>query len=217
MARQLVRASSQWIHHAAASGVTAYPVTLAAWVYPDTLPAVAWVCQVGSSSTAYVGIPTVATVVRAQVANGLATLAASPSSTMVTGQWQHVCAVFQASGAGSLAIYHNGVSVGTNTNNRAWPTQSAVRVGAALDNANPWDGKIAEFGVWNVALTVDEIASLAKGVPPSRMRPEALRVYWPLWGAHSPEPDLSGTTKSGTVTGATLANHSPTGPTVLTA
>jgi hypothetical protein len=45
----------------------------------------------------------------------------------------------------------------------------------------PYNGSLAEYGVWqSVNLTADEIAALAKGVPPSRIRPSNLEVYVPL-------------------------------------
>jgi hypothetical protein len=41
-------------------------------------------------------------------------------------------------------------------------------------------GVIAETGVWNVTLTADEIASLAKGVACNLVRPQSLVFYAPL-------------------------------------
>ena len=42
------------------------------------------------------------------------------------------------------------------------------------------DGQIAEAAIWNVALTDGEIASLAKGFKPTRIRPQSLVFYAPL-------------------------------------
>lgn len=42
------------------------------------------------------------------------------------------------------------------------------------------DGRCAEVAVWNVALTDDEIVSLAKGFKPTRVRPQSLVFYAPL-------------------------------------
>jgi hypothetical protein len=67
-------------------------------------------------------------------------------------------------------------------------------------------------GIWNVALSDQEVASLAGGVHPTRMRPGALVAYWPLWGDESPAPDLhliGGTRYPMTLSGTTKANHAP--------
>jgi hypothetical protein len=41
-------------------------------------------------------------------------------------------------------------------------------------------GQLAEVGVWNVALTAAEVASLAKGMTCDKVRPNALVAYFPL-------------------------------------
>ena len=42
------------------------------------------------------------------------------------------------------------------------------------------DGKIAEVGIWNAALTTAEIASLASGIICDKIRPQSLVFYAPL-------------------------------------
>jgi hypothetical protein len=42
------------------------------------------------------------------------------------------------------------------------------------------DGKIAEVGIWNAALTAAEVASLAKGMTCDKVRPQSLVFYAPL-------------------------------------
>ncbi len=42
------------------------------------------------------------------------------------------------------------------------------------------DGRIAEVGIWNAALTAAEIASLAKGMACDKIRPQSLVFYAPL-------------------------------------
>jgi hypothetical protein len=43
-----------------------------------------------------------------------------------------------------------------------------------------FDGNLADIALWNVALTDGEIASLAKGFKPTRIRPQSLVFYAPL-------------------------------------
>ncbi len=42
------------------------------------------------------------------------------------------------------------------------------------------DGTVAEFGLWDVQLSTDEMLAIGKGVPPIRVRPESLVVYLPM-------------------------------------
>jgi hypothetical protein len=45
-----------------------------------------------------------------------------------------------------------------------------------------WAGGIAEAAIWSVALTADEVASLASGAAPFMIRPASLVLYAPLIG-----------------------------------
>jgi hypothetical protein len=78
------------------------------------------------------------------------------------------------------------------------------------------DGTIAEFAVWNAALSADEMAILAKKVSPLLVRPGSLVVYWPL--IRSFTPWRGGPITSGGTT--TVAVHPPmiypAGPTIVT-
>lgn len=53
-----------------------------------------------------------------------------------------------------------------------------------------FDGDIAEAAIWNVALSDAEIAMLAKGLSPLRVRPASLVSYVPMNGAASPVIDI---------------------------
>lgn len=70
-------------------------------------------------------------------------------------------------------------------------------------------GRMAEFAIYNALLTPDEIAVLAKGMPPSRVRSNSLAIYLPLWG---PPADLSGNGNNGTLIGTSVVDHAPTAP-----
>jgi hypothetical protein len=69
---------------------------------------------------------------------------------------------------------------------------------------NYFPGLIAEVGIWNAALTITEIASLAKGMTCDKVRPQSLVFYAPL------VRDLNDQKGGLTITnnnGATVANH----------
>jgi hypothetical protein len=52
-----------------------------------------------------------------------------------------------------------------------------------------WDGAIAEAAAYSVTLSAGEISSLAAGVSPLLIRPDALIGYWPLGGAYTANDD----------------------------
>lgn len=73
------------------------------------------------------------------------------------------------------------------------------------------DGLLAELGVWTVRLSGDEKLALANGISPNQIRRDQLVLYLPLYGAGSPEADLSGNRNNGSLTGTLSGNHSPSG------
>lgn len=86
----------------------------------------------------------------------------------------------------------------------AW-TNINAHIGNRAGNDRVFNGRIAEFTVWNRVLRNSEINSLGKGYS-SLFIPNGLIMYWPIWGKNSPEFDIKGDT-SGTVTGAVAAAH----------
>lgn len=63
------------------------------------------------------------------------------------------------------------------------PSPSRIRMGARDDGAGVkslLNGDMCFGALWNVALTDAEIASLVKGFPPRRVRPQSLQWYAPL-------------------------------------
>ena len=60
----------------------------------------------------------------------------------------------------------NALNIGTDRNNN---TNTALL-----------SGRVADVGVWNVALTDAEVASLAKGMTCDKIRPQNLVFYAPL-------------------------------------
>jgi len=106
------------------------------------------------------------------------------------------------------AVYIDGGSKGTNATSNTPSGLASTRLGKDHDNNNALDGRIGEGAIWNVALTDAEVARLAKGIHPFKVRPANIVAYWPLWGRNSPEPDCVGGFNL-TVTGATQAAHPP--------
>jgi hypothetical protein len=213
VARQCTRASAQYISASASFSIGA-PLTIAAWVYPDTVAATMWPLTIQPASGSYYGIVVLADgTVRVQADDGGgASLAGSATGTVTAGSWQHLCAVLSG---GNFFIYHNGTQVGSNAYSEGLMTASNVHAGRLSLNTDYWNGRIAEVAVWTAAITAGEIAALARGTSPLRAHPAGLEVYWPLYGNNSPEEDLSRNARHGTITGgAAAASHSPSGPPV---
>ena len=140
------------------------------------------------------------------------------TNTLASDAWHHCAVTIGAGGTATVTIYANGVSDGSTTTTRTL-NDGLVSLTLGVDQnalgvkSEPFQGRIAEWGIWSAALNASEIAALARGVSPRRVRPESLEAYWPLYGLHSPEPDFSGQANPATING-TLAqsNHAPVTP-----
>jgi len=142
------------------------------------------------------------------VSNNFASYSSAHTSTaFVGGVWHHGCAVFAS--ATSRTAYNNGGGAATDTVSiTPIATTLGIAIGAIVTGSpiGYYVGDMAECGIWDVALTPDEVASLARGVSALSIRPQNLVGYWPIIGKSSPEIDLVGGV------GATLVNGPITAP-----
>jgi hypothetical protein len=141
--------------------------------------------------------------VEAVSADSTATSVAVSSLAYTLNTWHHVAGVFSSNA--SRTVFLDGGNEGTNTANRNMSDADSVVIGARWNNSLIFfAGPIAEVGIWNAALTADEIASLAKGMTCDKIRPQSLVFYAPL------VRDLIDTKGGLTITnnnGATVADH----------
>lgn len=137
--------------------------------------------------------------------------AALTSTSATINTWHYATGVFTSST--SRDVFIDGGGKGSNTDTFAPSGVNRVSVGrkGGPTPADYFSGRIAEAAIWDVALTDVEVAVLATGVSPLRVRPANLKGYWPIFGA-SPETDYSGQGNNLTVTGATIADHAPVAP-----
>lgn len=129
---------------------------------------------------------------------GSAWRTASDSITAPTGSWVHLGGVYEGgTGTAAIKLYRDGALAASATPATA---NVASAAGKDLYIARSWhnpglggasfiNGRIAEVGVWNVALSAAEVASLSKRYSPRLIRPQSLVSHWPLMGNASPEPD----------------------------
>jgi hypothetical protein len=167
-----------------AAPVTSVPITLACWFnfsISGIKPILTLGVSGGSDKFQLYAVSGILGGTGAFVQSG-ATLGdtGSQNINLSLSTWYHGAAVF--SSATSRTAYLNasaGTSVATNV------TPSGINTFNAATRYNPtlgnyFNGRIAEVGIWNVALTAAEIASLAKGMTCDKVRPQNLVFYAPL-------------------------------------
>ncbi|WP_254509875.1 LamG domain-containing protein [Anatilimnocola floriformis] len=185
------------------SNVRNVPFTMAIWFNPNAVTATLTLCSLCTGGVsdqsrfllnchgALAGDP-----LRASTVNSSGTSSfAATSTASVAGSWQHGCGVFGS--ASSRAVYLNGGGKGTESTSRAISNSAVVIAGAQQTTSgvytSQFDGLLAHFTIWNVALTDAEVALIAKpGFDSTRMRPNAIIGHWPLIGRVSPEIDIRG-------------------------
>ena len=187
------------------SAVVNRPCTMAAWGYLDATDGARDIVSVSSKATR--------SVLRLNVNSGQYRIAdqgnvnaVANGATVSAGSWNHYAGVF-ASGS-SRTPYTNGVAGTANTTSVAAITPTVTSIGAWFEGTSSpiqfFDGRIAEVGIWSAALTAAEIASLAKGMTPDKIRPQNLVFYAPL--VRDLNDQKGGLTITNN-TGATVANH----------
>jgi hypothetical protein len=113
-----------------------------------------------------------------QILNGSPGQISVTSTTGCTsGTWHNACYV--ESSSTSRTIYLDGGSSATNTTSATYTGLDRLNIGA-FNALEPFSGEIAQVGIWNAALTADEITSLAKGMACDKVRPQSLVFYAPL-------------------------------------
>jgi hypothetical protein len=96
-----------------------------------------------------------------------------PGTTFLEDKWNHLVLVYPGAGAFNIRVWLNGVELtgvnnpGNSTNNDFnWSTGDTVIIGDWYSGASgarlqsPWDGKIANFRLFNRSLTQDEVYHL---------------------------------------------------------
>jgi hypothetical protein len=178
---------------ASAAPVTSEPLTICAWFYPTrntARTAIVSLCDTTGGSAGNqmffalvedgtaAGDPICAT----KQDGGAVAAEAVSTSGFSTNAWNHGCAVFTSTT--SRTIFLNGGSSATNSTtvntNANTVDKTAIGCLGRSTNAAFFQGRVAEVGIWNAALTAAEIASLAKGMTCDKIRPQSLVFYAPL-------------------------------------
>lgn len=216
MARLFNDASSQYLGISSTPIVTTTPFSIAAWFRSDdiaNLQCIASVNDVAASNHQHclwidgaVGGDPISAGTRA----GASFFTAVSTTGYSANTWGHACGVWAS--VSDRRAFFNGANKGTNNGNLAPNTLDSFDIGRFGDSTPSayFSGRIAEVGLWNIALSDNEVFALGTGLCPLFVRPQNLVGYWPLWGLHSPEIDLTSGAHSLTVTGATVVeDHAP--------
>jgi hypothetical protein len=179
--------SNQYIREAAAA-VTAYSLTIAGWMRKNNTNTSGSVYSImngaGDNDWFRLLANDGAKVMLDQNSNsGNSYVSAQSAGSYTASTWLHACAVFTSSA--SRTSYRDGgnATTTTTTANNPQPASLSRTTIGVLDRVsitNYFGGDLAECAIWNVALTAAEIASLAKGFSPLRVRPQSLVRCIPL-------------------------------------
>lgn len=178
MSRLFDNAANDYLY-ASSAPVTTTPCTIAGWVYPDELVSTFTLCCLDYDSNNYrqVGIDSNGKVrARSRDSSTSATAFTSTTNTNLN-EWKHIAGVFAS--ATSRKAYLNGGGKSENTTS-ATPTASAnTKIGYTTGLSTSYaSGKIAEVGIWNIALSDSEISALAAGADPRTIQPSYLQELW---------------------------------------
>lgn len=196
--------------------VTSTPFTASVWFFIDNTTANGALFSLGNNATnnqrmysdcrgSEAGPPADPVLVQ-HLDNALTAGNARTTAGYSATTWHHFAGVWTSST--SRTVYLDAGNSATDTTSVSTTTVNVTGLGV-LERQTPsnfFPGDLAEFGLWSVVLSTDEIAALAKGVSPQMIRPQSLVSYSPLIGKTSPEQNLISQT-GWTVTGATAAPH----------
>lgn len=209
MARNFVTASSQYGEKASGVFSPLYPFTLACWVKPGSTTQSGTMLAYGISGGSGThrmtlqmnGTAASPNTVFCAVTQATSAANTNGSTVYTTSNWYHVACVWR--NVADREIYVNGASDGTSTTNvGTFNTFDRLYVGARMNLTlgQYVSGDVADAAVWNAALSLADLASLALGISPLLIKRGYLKHYFPLWGSGSTEVDLvaaGGLTMSG--------------------
>jgi len=211
MAYSFTTASSQYLS-STLSSLSPYQLTISCWFNSNNITTNQALVYIGlSTSTSRLLLAALGATAGDPItfdaipSSGGAAISVNSTTGYSANTWNHACGV--ATSATLRTVYLNGGSSGTSTTSVTPAAANRLTIGSRLSAGTPgvfMDGSIAEVGIWNASLTIDEIASLAKGMTCDKIRPQSLVFYAPL------VRDLVDQKGGLTITnnnGATVANH----------
>jgi hypothetical protein len=174
----------------ATATLSAYPMSMCAWVKLAGLGATGHAFNVGTAGTADNRFSLSVDATNACSATARDTTQFSATSANViqdlTGWWLISCTHASAT---SRTAYLNGGSAGTNTNSKTPGVSNTMVIGTTAGPSAGFNGYIAHVALWDIALSAADHAALWLGMP-NTVQAGNLQEYWPLVAGLSPEPSF---------------------------
>ncbi len=192
---------------ASSTPITAYPFTFAAWVQSSDITTgneIVVLTELPSGDSHQLIQAIGGTVRVSSVDFTVGSGTANSTASMSNNTWSHACGVFSA--ANSRSAYLNGGNKETDTNNinANMAGMDEIEIGFFRAVGSDRNLDIAEVGIWDVALSDEEVAALGHGYSCHLIRPQNLIHHMPLMrGSQDFKGDLS---ENGTVN---VASHPP--------
>jgi len=164
---------------ATSTPVTGAPLTMACWFQTNTSNQTStFMCIGNSASNHKIELGTNNNLLKMGIRAAGSAINTFHNTNMSTNVWYHATAVFVSptsrfvilNGAGKIESTTSRIPIGLNN-----ITLGAGNTSASKDLFS--NCYIAEVGIWNEALTDDEVLSLSKGFAPSLIRPSNLKFY----------------------------------------
>ena len=186
------------------SPVSAMPLTISCWFNGDAGGTLFPLVVISNSSdNSRVNIVRSGGDIVAAAVDSSNTSALASSGGYSSGSWTHICGVHSSTTLRTLFVNGSLQSTGS-TALGSFGSFNQISIGSNHLASAFTDGRIAEVGIWSVALTAAEIASLADGFTCDKVRPQSLVFYAPL--VRSLQDVRGGLTITNNNT-ATVANH----------
>ena len=197
----------------AATLSAAYPVTMNVWFYPPTgVGGLLDMVGVGNDSDiSNHRLRMNNTTIRVSAATtdtGNGTTAVTATVNFTASAWN--MATYVCTSATSRTVYVNAGGSATTAVSRTVTAPTDWLIGGRYAFATPiplYEGYLAEFSVWDAALTAAEITSLYRGAKADGIRPQSLKVYVPLVRNHTDTRGLTTSITSNFPSGAAVKDH----------
>jgi len=184
MASSFTGASSSFIR-STSTPVTAAPLTMACWFNSTNVTAAQVMMSIGVTAgthrfhLAALGNAAVGDPLSAFIQGSTQDNTCNTTTSYTANKWHHAAAVFSSATIRSVFLDGGGKGSGNGTSVVPAGLNEILIAGRRISGTigASFNGLIAEVGIWNAALTDDEILSLSKGFAPYLIRPQNLRFY----------------------------------------
>lgn len=177
MAYLFASASSQYLTLPDMGTATNGNLTLSAWYWPTNNTGVQSIFGFSDGNLKGLFLYTNSGLLNVNRFSDPAYNISSHPTALTVGAWNHVAVTISGASQASQTLWVNGVKAGTFTLNNITIANTQFFIGTRRYSGSLGDyanGRISELGVWNVALSDLEIASLQKAFACGRVRPQNL-------------------------------------------